>query len=125
MNKAEIIVVILISLILLFVAITYFFHGRKIEKKNKADKQKAKTEEIKKEEAKQESEQKPVPVGIIKEEKPKSSELSSKDYDLAPFKEQPAKQETILETKNLKQEIKDLSPEMKKVLMSDLLKPKF
>lgn len=127
MTKAEIIVIILIGLILLFVGVTYFFHGRKIEKKNKSEKQKSKKEEIKQEE-KIQPEQKPVPVGIIKEEKPKPVDASlNSEYDLAPFKDKP-KETSVDKTndnKKIQDEIKNLSPEMKKILVSDILKPKF
>lgn len=127
MTKAEIIVVVLIGLILLFIGITYFLHGRKIEKKAKIEKQKAQKVEEKKEEIKTEPEQQPVPVGIIKEEKPKNVDNQEKpDYDLAPFKDKPVEnKEQTKDNKNIQEEIKNLSPEMKKVIMSDLLKPKF
>ena len=70
---------------------------------------------------KSEPEQKPVPVGIIKEES-KVETLTSvePEYDLAPLREKPSTQQ-----EQIKAEVKVLSPEMKKVIMSDLLKPKF
>lgn len=123
MNTIEKLVIILFVAIFLTIILTYFFHGRKLTKKQKAEKktETKKTEEVKIEEK---QEQKPVPVGIIKEEKVEKNEV----YDLAPLKEKEVikpvevKQE---KQKTIQQEIKDLSPEMKKVLMSDLLKPKF
>ena len=125
MTTFEIIVVILIASILLFVLITYLFHGMKIEKNKKKEKKKEPAKEVKTEEIKQ-PEQKPVPVGIIKEAKSKINENGTTEYDLAPLKDKPTLTPTSsCETKTLSKDIKDLSPEMKKVMMSDLLKPKF
>ena len=107
MTKAEIIVVVLIGLILLFIGITYFLHGRKIEKKTKIEKQKAQKVEEKKEEIKTEPEQQPVPVGIIKEEKLKNIDnQENPDYDLAPFREKPVEnKEQTKDNKNIQEEI--------------------
>lgn len=128
MNIYEILVIILFGVILLVLGVTYLLHGIKLTKKNRNDK---KAKKDAKKEEKQEpikenakTEQKPVPVGIIKEEK---KEVVKPSLDIAPFKEPVAEQQVSTNEgkKSIQEEIKDLSPEMKKVLMSDLLKPKF
>jgi len=120
MSTAEILAIILISSIALVVFITYLLHGRKLTKKQKSEKKK----DVKVlEEQKSEPEQKPVPVGIIKNEKQEKT-----DNEIAPFKETVVsenKQEKKTKQQSLGEEIKSLSPEMKKVLMSDILKPRF
>lgn len=125
MNSYEILVLIIIGFVLAVILITYLFHGRKLTKKNKAEKAKPKVIEEKPKEAKKE-EQKPVAVGIIKENKSKAEEVIIDDF--APFKELPkVENNTINEAKkqSIQDEIKNLSPEMKKVIMSDILKPRF
>ena len=122
MSTAEILAIILISSIALVIFVTYMLHGHKLSKKQKGEKKK----EVKVvEEQKFEPEQKPVPVGIIKVKKEEKIE-----GEFAPFKEIETKTEEIKVQKKSKEqsigeEIKSLSPEMKKVLMSDILKPRF
>lgn len=126
MNSYEILVLIIIGFVLAVILITYLFHGRKLTKKNKAEKVKPKVVEEKPKEEKKE-EQKPVAVGIIKENKSKAEEILIEN-DLAPFKELPkVENNAINEVKkqSIQDEIKNLSPEMKKVIMSDILKPRF
>ncbi|MGN1207889.1 MAG: hypothetical protein ACI4TI_00270 [Christensenellales bacterium] len=127
MTTAEIIVIVLIGLILLFVGVTYLLHGIKIEKKNSQTKKESQKIETKQDAIKSEPEQAPVPVGIIKPEKPKQSEQSeNSELDLAPLKDKPVeKPKENLGAKQIQDEIKNLSPEMKKIIMSDILKPKF
>lgn len=126
MTTAESIVIILIICILLFVGITYFLHGCKVDKKKKAEKKSAKPEEKKTEEkVATPPEEKPVPVGIIRQPQPKPEAENQPEYDLAPLKDKPESKSETQKTQNLKTDIKNLSPEMKKVIMSDLLKPKF
>jgi len=121
MSTAEILAIILIAFIVLCIFVTYLFHGRKLTKKQKTEKKKPEVKVV--EEKKQEPEQKPVPVGIIKKEK-----VEKVEQDFAPFKETP-KSEEVKQDKKVEQtiqdEIKSLSPEMKKVIMSDILKPRF
>ena len=119
MSKTEIIVLIIIGGIALSILALYAYHSIKMKpKKAKEDKPKDEEQASKNSSI---TEQKPVAVGIIKEEKPEiNADTSIEEYDLAPFKEHnDSKQEEI------KKEVNSLSPEMKKVLMSDLLKPKF
>ncbi len=125
MSRPEILVLIGICVIVLFVGITYFFHGRKIEKKAREEKKKAKAELKKAVVENKEPEQKPVPVGIIKQET--KSNDSVEEFEMAPFRDkpQPKVSEKKDGSKDLKEEIKSLSPDMKKVMMTDLLKPKF
>ena len=126
MNKYEILVLILFAVIFTVIFITYLLHGRKLSKKNKAEKTKPKEVEEKPVKEMVE-EQKPVAVGIIKEEKPKQEEEVVLE-EFAPFKEQPKVENSeIKEDKKqtIQDEIKNLSPEMKKVIMSDILKPRF
>lgn len=126
MTTAESIVIILIICILLFVGITYFLHGRKVDKKKKDEKKSAKPEEKKNEEkVATPPEEKPVPVGIIRQPQPKPEAENQPEYDLAPLKDKSETKSETQKTQNLKTDIKNLSPEMKKVIMSDLLKPKF
>lgn len=122
----DLIVILIFVAIFLIIGGTYFLHGRKIEKnKAKAKQQPKQTEEKAKIEESNKDEE-PVPVGIIKQEILKSKE----EFDMAPLKE-PEKPAKEVDTKpqttkqTLPDEIKNLSPEMKKVLMSDLLKPKY
>lgn len=120
MSVAEILAIILIAVIVLVLFVTYMLHGHKLSKKEKKDK---KTEVKVMEEKKLEPEQKPVPVGIIKEEK-----IVKTENEFAPFKKTEVteeKKENKTKEQSVGEEIKSLSPEMKKVLMSDLLKPRF
>ena len=120
MNKFEILTIVLIVAVIALLLINYFLHGRKLSKKQKADKKpKAKVEETKKEPVVEE--QKPVPVGIIKKDKIKPAE-----NDLAPFKEEIKSEEKIeKQEKVFQDEFKSLSKDMKKIIMSDILKPRF
>ncbi len=118
--KPEIIVILIFVAIFLIIGGTYFFHGRKIEQEKKKQKSAEQKSEVIE---KPIEEEKPAPVGIIKKESIESKE----EYDFAPLKE--VKTEENKKEQNQKQdiqqEIKNLSPEMKKILMSDLLKPRF
>ncbi len=120
MNVAEIIVVVVICVALVLYLLLYLFHLSRIKKRNAGGEAKPKKEEkASVEENSSTPEQKPVPVGIIKE-----STLKKKDdeeYDLAPLKE-PIKTD---KKEEIKKEVKSLSTDMKKVIMSDILKPKF
>lgn len=125
MTTIEIVAIILIASILLFVLITYLLHGIKVEKKNKKEKVQEKKVEEKPKEV-EIPEQKPVPVGIIREKNVEAEQGKQPEYDLAPLKDKPKENPVTQKTeKNLQSDIKNLSPEMKKVIMSDILKPKF
>ena len=122
MSTAEILALCIFAFIALSLLFSYLLHGRKVNKKQKLDKK----PEVKiVEEKTPEPEQKPVPVGIIKKEN-----VVKEEDEIAPFKDVSKKdEEHKLEKKTKEQsiqdEIKSLSPEMKKVIMSDILKPKF
>ncbi|MBE5746535.1 MAG: hypothetical protein E7359_04575 [Clostridiales bacterium] len=126
MNIYEILVLILFAIIFLVIFITYLFHGRKLTKKIKVEKEKPKVIEEKPKEEKI-VEQQRVAVGIVREEK-KQVEVKEEINieDIAPFKETVIKNENKESNKQtIQDEIKNLSPEMKKIIMTDILKPKF
>lgn len=125
MSTAEILALVFLLVIALTIFVTYLFHGRKLTKKQKSEKKaEVKVVEVKTPES--QSEQKPVPVGIIKEKK-----IEKVEDEIAPFKEVPLKVEEQVKVEKkskestIQDEIKSLSPEMKKVIMSDILKPRF
>lgn len=118
MNKIEIIVVVAISVLFISCLIMYFINAKKIAKKAGKTDEKTDSKKDEKVDTVKTAEQKPVPVGIIK---PELQEKQTEEYDFAPLKEH--KEQT--KTEQVKGEVKNLSPEMKKVIMTDLLKPKF
>lgn len=122
MTKIEIIVLIVIFALLAFIGIFYYIHSLKINPPKEKEKQQ---ENKDKKEEKPLQEQKPVPVGIIKQEI--KNEDNGQEYDLAPFRET-AKEETKPATENsksVKEELLGLSQDAKKVILSDMLKPRF
>lgn len=122
MSIAEILVLCLFAFIVLCFLFNYILHGRKVNTKQKAEKKKEDTKQ--EEKSAPTIEQKPVPVGIIKEKIVKAED------NIAPFKEIVENEEQSTNEKKTKEttiqeEIKSLSSEMKKVLISDILKPRF
>ena len=117
MNIAEIITLISFILILIVIVALYFVNTLKINKKE--GKSKGKDDKIKTEAENQVIvEQKPVAVGIIEEKK----YFKQDESDFAPFREQKPE---LTEKEKIKKEVSNLTPEMKKIIVSDLLKPKF
>lgn len=124
MSTVEIVILVSIIVFFLGLGILYFIHSKKI---NSPAKKESKAEEKKDgsgDAVVKEPEQKPVPVGIIKAEvKPQITE----EYDLAPFKDtvEEQKKTTNTDKKTVTEEIKGLSKDAKKVILSDILKPRF
>ena len=124
MSIAEIIVISAILAVILIIGSIIVFKGIKINKASKPKKTPEKKEEVKPEV----KEEKPLPVGIIREDK---VENVNKSNDFAPFREEDKEKEIKIDIKNknskksVAQQIKELSPEMKAILMSDIIKPKF
>lgn len=116
MNIAEIITLIIFIVILLVIGVLYFVNTLKINKKagkgtKKVDNTHSESENT------AVVEQKPVAVGIIQKE----GLLKPDECDFAPFRDQPKQ----TEKEKIKKEVSNLTPEMKKIIVSDLLKPKF
>ncbi len=126
MSIVEILVLVAFGVILLFIGITYYLHSLKIDGKPK--KEQSKKEENKQVILDKTTEQKPVPVGIVtpKSEKKESEHI---EYDLAPLKDKPSDEKKTENNKLTKQsvqtEIKNMNQNTKKIVFSDLLKPKF
>ena len=117
MNTAEIILLISFIVILLVIGVLYFVNTLKINKKE-GNGTKKDNKTASEPENTAVAEQKPVAVGIIQEKKC----FKQDEVDLAPFRE-PQKEPT--EKEKIKKEVSNLTPEMKKIIVSDLLKPKF
>lgn len=115
MNTAEIIILISFVVILLVIGVLYFVNSKKINKKSGKDKDNKTANDSEKPVV---VEQKPVSVGIIQEEK----HSKPNECEFAPFREQKLE---LTEKEKIKKEVSNLTPEMKKIIVSDLLKPKF
>lgn len=126
MNKGSIVILILVASFIAILGAVIIFKGIKIKRADKKDDSKPKEE--KKAEANVEAkkvEEKPLPVGILKEEIKKPQQKDIEEF--APLRE---KEVSKIEPKEEKQksvseQIKELSPEMKAILLSDVIKPKF
>lgn len=128
MNKTEIIIVCVVVAFVALLCLMIFFRGLKLKKADEASNEKKETEKKDDIIAKPETsvkEEKPLPVGIIREE----VKNEDNENDLAPFRESAPKETKTNnvkpENKNIAEQIKELSPEMKAILMSDVIKPKF
>lgn len=122
MNTESMIILIVVASFIFLLAMAIFLKGLKIKKSEKKETPKPK-EEPKKVEV-EKVEEKPLPVGIIKSEITKEGPKVVEDF--APLREKKtATTEKVSETKSVSQQIKDLSPEMKAILFSDVIKPKF
>ena len=116
MNIAETIVLIICLTLVVIVGGLYFINSKKINKKTKVDTKKTDNPQSNPQKP-VEIEQKPVAVGIIQEK----AKTKQEDGDFANFREK----EEISQKEKIKKEVNNLTPEMKKIIVSDLLKPKF
>lgn len=125
MNTESLVILIIVSTFIFILGIVIILRGIII---NNAEKKASKPkEETNKAEVKEETkiiEEKPLPVGIIKTEPSKVEEKRVEEF--APLREKETIQTEKKETpKSVSQQIKELSPEMKAILFSDVIKPKF
>lgn len=123
MSTESVVILIIVSTFIAILGAIIILKGIKI---NKDAKKESVKEETKKPEVKEEKRvvEKPLPVGIIKNEPTKTETKAVEEF--APLREKPVevKKETK-EQKSVSEQIKELSPEMKAILFSDVIKPKF
>lgn len=135
MSKFEILSICVVGGLLLFIFIMYAYHSSKINPKQKKDEKPKDAKVENKTDAKVDTapaepqEEKPVPVGIIRKETIESNN-NNVELDVSPLKDGVEENKKVLtkqvdNNQTIQQEIKNLSPQMKSVLLSDILKPRF
>lgn len=127
MNTESIVILVIVASFIACLGAVIIIRGILINKAEKKAKQ-PKEDTSKKEKVEEPKivEEKPLPVGIVKTDTPKVEQKQIDDF--APFrenKEVETVKEEVKQEKSISQQIKDLSPEMKAILFSDVIKPKF
>lgn len=127
MNIESIVVLITVSVLVGGLGLAIFLKGILINRAEKKDDKKIKEEPKNTEEKVEPPSENILPVGIIKNENV-NNEQKLPVEDFAPLREKHSSTNTTnkeKQDKTIAQQIKDLSPEMKAILFSDVIKPKF